>query len=186
MPETGLYRIISAWECLERAQKGDEGAWQELVRRYYPSLLKTTSLITGSMESAKDLVQETFVKMLQTKPKHHQGDVGGYLSTIAYRLALKEKARYQKSRSLDEDELADESASALENVVIEENQKYLIRAIQSLSEEHRDILILRFYGNHSYEKIAELTQLPLGTVKSRIFYAVKSCQEKLRKEGVLE
>jgi RNA polymerase sigma-70 factor (ECF subfamily) len=55
-----------------------------------------------------------------------------------------------------------------------------------LSNEQREILALRYFGGHSYEEIAEITEVPIGTVKSRIFYAIKVCQEKLRERGVFK
>jgi RNA polymerase sigma-70 factor (ECF subfamily) len=59
------------------------------------------------------------------------------------------------------------------------------RALRTLDAEHRDVLVLRFYGGYSYEEIAKIVEAPLGTVKSRIFYAVKSCRETLQQKGVL-
>jgi len=50
-------------------------------------------------------------------------------------------------------------------------------AINNLDNAHRDILLLRFYAGLSYDEIAVLLDIPLGTVKSRIFYAVKSCRD---------
>ena len=80
----------------------------------------------------------------------------------------------------------DSSYTPIEKQIIEEKQKHIFQAISSLPEQQRNILVLRFYGEHSYEEISEILQLLLGTVKSRIFYAVKSCKRKLKEKGVLE
>ena len=177
--------MISDWDCLERARRGDEDAWRLLFQRYHRVLIKLTLLITGSPEAAGDLAQETFIRLLNSQPKHRDGIFKTYLTTIAYRLALKEKRRRERNRNLHDYELADESPSPLEETVRDEQSKHIARAILTLPDHHRDILVLRFYGDHSYEEIAHITKLPLGTVKSRLFYAVKSCQEVLGKRGVL-
>jgi len=56
--------------------------------------------------------------------------------------------------------------------------------MQSLPADQREILALRFFGGHRYEEIARITEVPIGTVKSRIFYAIKTCRETLRNQGV--
>lgn len=117
---------------------------------------------------------------------NQDGNFKSYITTIAFRLALKEKSRLSRSMEINDTYYVDSSSSPIEKQIIEENQKHIFQAITSLSEQQRDILVLRFYGEHSYEEISEITQLPLGTVKSRIFYAVKACRGKLKEKGVLE
>jgi RNA polymerase sigma-70 factor (ECF subfamily) len=143
-----------------------------------------TSLITGSIDSAKDVVQETFVKLFSGKIKHQDGNFKTYITTIAYRLALKEKYRKQRVQNVENISIIDNLSSPIENQIKNENQKFIFNAITSLPKHQREILILRFYGEHSYEEIAKITELPLGTVKSRIFYAVKTCRSKLKEMGV--
>ena len=178
--------MTSDWDCLTRAQGGDETAWQWLIEQHSPPLIKMTLLITGSMSVAQDLVQETFVRLLRYGSKHREGSFKAYLSTIAYRLALKEKKRSQRNLSLDNQTLADPAPSPLKAVLQKERDRHIASAIHSLDEHHKDILILRFYGNHSYEEIAQMTGLPIGTVKSRIFYAVKACRKKLQEKGIFD
>jgi RNA polymerase sigma-70 factor (ECF subfamily) len=178
--------MISDWDCLERARRGDETGWQRLIEQYTPQLIKTALLITGSMVTAQDLVQEAFVRLLRHGSRHREGSLGAYLSTIAYRLALKEKERAQRDRSVDGVILTNPAPSPLEAVLKSERDHLLARAIRSLEEHHRDTLVLRFYGGHSYDEIARIMSLPIGTVKSRIFYAVKECRRLLREKGILE
>jgi RNA polymerase sigma-70 factor (ECF subfamily) len=177
--------MIADWELLERARRGDETSWRELFQRHHRSLVKIAFLITGSMEAAKDLAQETFVRLLRSKIGHTRGSFKGYLSTIAYRLALKEKRRRLRNGGIDGLEIADGNPSPLEATLRDERQRLVAQAMGTLSDDHRDILILRFYGDHSYDEIAQITNVPMGTVKSRMYYAVKACREKLSEKGVL-
>lgn len=176
----------SDWDYFRLAKDGDEKAWNTLFNRYYRYLIKITSLITGSIDAAKDLVQDTFVRIMKAKVKHNEGNFKTYISTVAYRLALREKKHLGRQTDINGMEIHDETVSPLESVIKSERDKYIVRIISSLPDNYKDILVLRFYGEHSYDDIAVITQLPLGTVKSRIFYAVKKCRDKLKAEGIIE
>jgi RNA polymerase sigma-70 factor (ECF subfamily) len=157
-----------------------------LVAEHQARLGALALLVTGSAVTADDVVQETFIRALRAEISHDKGTVEGFLGTIAYRLAVKEAKRVRRNVELDRWDLPDRRQSALDDVLAEERERLVVEAIRALAPEHRDVLVLRFYGGHSYEEIAELLQTPLGTVKSRIFYAVKSCREMLRQKGILE
>jgi len=185
VPENELHKLNPDWENLERARAGDERAWRWLFERYSASLLRMGALITGSADSAKDLVQETFLRVVNHAPERRDGTLRAYLSTIAFRLALKEKERFRRDLHEMGEDLPATDASPLESTVRSEEEREVLKVLTALPETQREILVLRFYGEHSYEEIAQMTGLPVGTVKSRIFYAVKASQKELRKRGVL-
>jgi len=177
--------VNSEWECLARAQRGDDMAWRVLIARHQARLAAIALFVTGSAAAADDVVQETLVRALRARIRHTSGTVRGFLGTIAYRLAVKEAARLKRNVGLDGVDLPGSGANALDLVLTDERDRGVAEAITTLDAEHRDVLILRFYGGHSYEEIAEILGIPLGTVKSRIFYAVKSCRGALKEKGVL-
>lgn len=174
--------MTTDWTLVQRARDGDEAAWRELVCRHRPRLMKLTLLIAGDPAAAEDAVQETFVRLLAYGQAQTKGSFATLAGTIAYRFALKERSRINKHAALDGFDQASDMASPLQTVLNREQDRLLVEALFALDEAHRDILILRFYGGHEYNEIAELTGLPLGTVKSRIFYAVKQCREKMKLE----
>ncbi len=174
------------WNQLGLARRGDESAWRALVERHSPRLLKMVLLITGSHAAAQDIVQETFLDLYHRGPRHSRGSLGGYLSTVAYRMALKEKRRSGNLRALDYAEEPANDPSPLGLTLERERDRAVNEVIQSMEESHRDVLILRFYGGHSYGEIAGICGLPLGTVKSRIFNALKKCRIMLHEKGVTE
>jgi RNA polymerase sigma-70 factor, ECF subfamily len=178
--------VIDDWRCLEMAKGGDEKAWRDLFNRHYPSLVRMTSCITGSIETGQDMAQESFVRLLHVRITHHAGTFTSYLATIAYRLALKERHRISLYRRPDAVLIADESPSPLELAIRDDTDRKIFLVIQSMSVEHREILTLRLIGGHSYEEIARITGIPVGTVKSRVFYAVKECREMLKERGVFK
>ncbi|MBU0517404.1 RNA polymerase sigma factor [bacterium] len=176
--------MSSGWDLWEKARQGDQSAWRCLFRDYYPGLVRLTALLTGSKDAAEDVSQEAFYKLLKVPPRDRRGSIKGYLSTIAYRLALKERQRGLKNQSLTNLDVPAASPSALERAINDETQRQVVQALHSLDEKHRTIVILRFYAEQTYEEIAATTGIPLGTVKSRIFYAVKQCRETLQALGV--
>jgi len=176
--------VIDDWRCLELARTGDENAWREIFRRHYPALVKITSSMAGSVEAGHDIAQEAFVRLLGARINHHEGTLKSFLATTAYRLAVKETHRLRLFRRQEPELMAEESPSPLETLVKDETDRLILRAVQRLPAGQREILTLRFFGGCSYEEIARTTGVPLGTVKSRIFYAVKACREKLKEQGV--
>jgi len=168
------------WEQLELARAGDETAWRMLFQRHYGPLVKMTSCIVGLVDPARDIVQECFVRLLHCKIKHRDGTFRSFLSTMAYRLALKEKGRRNTNRRIGDLDVIDDAPSPLEEAIRNENDRRIVRVIQSLPDHHREIVALRFFSGHSYEEIAVITGIPIGTVKSRIFHAIKSCKVKLQ------
>jgi len=178
--------MSSDWNYLARARNGDEKASVLIFYKYNKSILRMTALITGSIDSAKDIVQETFLRLFNGRINHQEGNFKSYLTTIAYRLALKEKRRVNQNKSVIDEDIQESNSLPEETQIRDETQNNVFQAIHSLQPNHRDILVLRFYGDHSYKEISEIMELPIGTVKSRIFYAVKACGAKLKERGVLE
>ena len=178
--------VEADWNRFFRARAGDEQAWREVVDCYRSRLTALALMITRSPASAEDVVQETFLRSLNAVIDSATGTVHGYLGTIAYRLAVKEARRNQRDTDIFPHDRIDEHPDPMEAMLLRERDRTVARAIQLLPRDHRDVLLLRSYGGHSYEQIANLLDIPIGTVKSRIFNAVKACRETLRKEGVID
>ena len=178
--------MISDWDILRRARDGDESSWRELLRAFQPRLKALAYLITGSVAAAEDIAQETMIKAVASKLRHQEGTLDGFLGTIAYRMAVKESKAQARTADLARLDPPDSTALPLERILKNEQENILARAIRELDYEHGEVLILRFYGNLSHEEIARELDIPVGTVKSRLFYAVKTCRLKLKEKGILE
>jgi len=172
------------WQLLERAIRRDETAWCILSDRYRPRLLGLAFVITSSRAAAEDIAQEAFVTILRKPPRRSADSIMPYLATAAYRLALKEVARRRRLTCMEGVEVVDESAKPFDSIEREEAHREIGSAIRALSAEHREVIALRFQGEMSYEEIAKSLNVPLGTVKSRIFNAVKQCREYLKQKGI--
>jgi RNA polymerase sigma-70 factor (ECF subfamily) len=174
------------WELFFRARGGNEKAWRELVGKFQTRLAALALLITGSAAATDDIVQETFLRAFEAGIRNTAGTVSGYLGTIAYRLALKEVKRLRREADLEGKYLPDDSGNPLESILTRERDRLVAEAIGALDDAHRETLVLRFYGGHSYDEIASILQIPSGTVKSRMFNAVATCRMLLRQKGVLK
>ena len=176
--------MIDDWRIFALARAGDEKAWREIFRRHYPALVRITSSMAGSLEAGHDIAQESFVRLLGARIEHHEGTLRSLLATIAYRLAVKEARRLRLYDRTETARVTDETPSPLEQLVKEDTDRILARVVQRLPLDQREVLTLRFFGECSYVEIAHITGVPVGTVKSRIFYAVKTCRDKLKERGV--
>lgn len=175
--------MTTDWECLDLALDGDEHAWRTLYDRHYGSLVRMASCITGSVETAQDLVQESFIRLLHYAIPHRNGSVQALLTTIAYHLALKENKKRRYHLDADDDEIADESPSPLESTIADETDRTLVRILAALPSHQREIIALRFFAEHSYEEIAEITGIPLGTSNHESFMPSGIVRRDYRREG---
>lgn len=178
---------------LERARAGDESAFGEVVKMYHGRVHAVVYRLVNNEEDAKDLAQQTWVKAWKRLDSYQrEAKFFTWLYRIAVNTALdfmRQKAR-QKEVSVDERAPGEEERETEWPVVTEDTpDRQLGReeirvafqaALQTLSPEHKAALILREVEGRTYREIAEITKSRVGTVMSRIFYARKTIQEKMR------
>ena len=166
---------------IEKSRRGDAAAFDKLVRGYERTIYNTAYRLSGSYDDASDISQEAFVRAWNNL-KSFRGDSA--FSTWMHRIVTnvflddRKKKRSRPTRSLDEvmdlDESSvtrqfeDPSPSPQYLLEGEERQHFLQQAINQLSEAQRVMVVLYHVQGLSYEEIAEITQLPMGTVKSRL------------------
>jgi RNA polymerase sigma-70 factor (ECF subfamily) len=151
---------------------GDENALGELVRRYHSPLYKFLCRFTGDALLADDLTQETFTRLIT-----YRGETPKRFKPWAYTIASNLARDHFRSAHYRYEHLTDfnDDAEGLSddfNFAPDERSE-VVGALAKLSPEHREVLILRFYHDLKLEEIAEVTSMPLGTVKSRLFHALK-------------
>ena len=152
-------------------------AFGELVEKYQARLYNSIAHLFGPRD-AEDIVQDAFVKAFQ-KLNTFRGTSCFYtwLYRIAFNTAVSYQRRQNPTTSLDQkqeamgDHLPDTHDRPDEWLEKKERAEKVQRALRLLNEEHRTILILREYEEMSYETIAELLKVPLGTIRSRLHRA---------------
>ena len=168
---------------IEQAQNGDRNAFGELVRRHYQGVVLVVYRMCGDTGLAEDAAQEAFmrawVNLASYQPK---GCLRNWLYRIAINAALDVLRRKPEEKLEDEEALRmpDQEANP-ETALIEKEQVVLLQqAMKSLSEAARTVLILREYGRLSYQEIASVLDVPVGTVMSRLNYARNRLREIMR------
>ncbi len=174
-------------QLVEATLGGDRQAFGHLVLRYQDRLFNTLFRVLGSRDDAQDVVQEALVQAF-VKLDSFRGDAKFYtwLYRIAMNLALSHRRRRRPTDSLDaaKDNLGAEPVSqqpaAAQDLIQRERAEQLQQALLTLKEQHRQILVLRELEECSYETIAEILELPVGTVRSRLFRARIQLKEQLQ------
>ena len=155
---------------LRRAQRGDQRAWRDLIERYQqPVQSLIWRLLAGrARHRVEDLTQETFVRVLRALPRFDPGGTASLLTwilTIATRMTLNELRRPEPA-GLDREPIGGERADA------DAERKRLGNAIAggvaALPDAQRAVLVLREYHDLDYAEIADVLELDVGTVKSRL------------------
>lgn len=166
---------------LRRAQRGDQRAWRDLIDRYQqPVHALIYRLLTGrARHRVEDLTQETFVRVLRALPKFDPAgpaSLSTWILTIATRMTLNELRRPEPAGLEREPEAA-------ERADVDAERRRLGAAIASgvaqLPDQQRAVLVLREYHDLEYAEIADVLELDVGTVKSRLSRARAALREHL-------
>ena len=159
---------------IEGCLKGEQGAWETLVNTYSKRVFNLAYQFCGSYQEAEDLTQDIFLKLHGVLPKFDSSkSFAAWLLTLAknHLIDVYRKSKWEKANRDDfEDVLyrAESKSNPERDLVRAERQKMLWKALDGLTPETRMAVILRDIQGKAYEEVAEILDLPLGTVKSRI------------------
>lgn len=168
---------------VKEAIGGDERAYKKLVAKYERALYFHILKMIKNREQVDDLVQETFVKAFDNLNTYSTSYA---FSTWLYRIATNHTIDYLRKKklqtlSIDEPvktrdgdmqmQLEDESAGTDRNIIRKQRQKIVQEAIEELPKKYRKVIEMRHMEEKSYQEIADVLDLPLGTVKAHIFRA---------------
>ena len=179
------------------AKKGDQDAFSRLVEANQNKIYSLALRMTGSPEDGADLAQEAFLRAWRSLPSfQEESSFSTWLYKLTSNLCIdflrKEKRRKAvvTTVSLDDDqdesppvEVPDHRFTPEAEVERRELRAAMSRALKTMSEEHRQILILREVEGLSYTEIAQLLDVEEGTVKSRLARARISLRNILQKDG---
>lgn len=180
--------VHSDRDLVERARRGDADAFGMLVVRHQDRIYTAVLRFCGDAEDARDIVQKAFLNAWR-RMASFKGDSA--FSTWMYRIAFNESVSFRRAggsrrhRTLEgrDGESAVEPADDRrpgDRLDSEENRAKVQEALNQLDPEERKILILKELEDRSYEEIAEILEVPKGTVRSRLFRARESLRERLK------
>jgi RNA polymerase sigma-70 factor (ECF subfamily) len=169
------------------ARGGVGAAFEALVRRHQARMLRVAARYLGRPSLAPDVVQNTFLEVYKGLPRYQaRGRFGSYV----YRVLLNQcrmagRSAKHESRALDQvaEQATDGGKATDEEILTRERQRDLDRAVGRLSDKLRSVVLLRYTAGFDYAKIAATLDVPLGTVKRRMFDALKVLQESLEEEA---
>lgn len=183
---------------VERASRGDEIAFSELVNRHYRRVVRVAYGLLKDHHDAEDVVQDAFARV-HVRLKDFEGASAFYtwLYRIVVNLSIDLMRKKRRERRVDvEDEAAREALTTgrelwprydASNPGVSAERKQLggqlRKALDELPEIHQAVILLRELEGFSYEEIAETLQIKKGTVMSRLFHARRGMQEQLASFG---
>lgn len=181
-------------ELIRKAKQGDMAAFEELLLRHEKIVYNLAFRMMNHSEDAKDISQEVFLKAYRSLANF---DERSAFSTWLYRIThntcidemrkRKGKQNYSLEAELENEEgsmqrqIADEGDTPEESMLRSEQKSEILQALDTLSEEHKAAIILRDVKGLSYDEIAEILEVSLGTVKSRISRARNQLKNEILK-----
>jgi RNA polymerase sigma-70 factor (ECF subfamily) len=170
---------------VRRCLAGDAAAWEEIVQRYHRRIYNLCYRFSGSPDDAQDLTQEVFIKMYRTLSSYEagRGAFMTWVTTMTRNLLVDHFRKGKQDRMTDSldsapsdhedamplsDRIEDKGLPPDAGVQSRETREAVHRALQKLSPELREAVILRDLQDMDYREIASVLRVPEGTVKSRI------------------
>jgi len=170
---------------VRRCIAGDAAAWEELVQRYHRRIYNICYRFAGSADDAQDLTQEVFIKMYRTLSTYdmERGAFMTWVTTMARNLLVDHFRKTKQDRVTDSldvapseredamplsEQLPDTAAAPDARAQSQQVGETVHRALQKLSPDLREAVILRDLQDMDYKEIATVLKVPEGTVKSRI------------------
>ena len=188
---------INDVDLVARALKGREDSFEELVRRYQRPIVAYVYRMIGDYDLALDGTQEVFIKVYNSLDRYNsEYKFSTWIYRIAHNVAIDHLRRTTGAHSASlhtidsegdelERPLADRDHISPEvKTELSERRETIEAAVQTLPPAYRELILLRHAHDMSYDEIAEVTGLPLGTVKNRIFRARACVRERLVERGI--
>lgn len=185
---------VSDRDLVATAVSGIDGSFEELVRRYQRPISAYVYRMVGNYESALDLTQEIFIKVYNSLRRYR---AEFKFSTWIYKIAHNAAVDHLRRNSTREQSLVAGSDGETFDLPIEsarltpeqeserrERRTEIESVIRALPSNYRELIILRHSQDLSYEEIVEVTGLPLGTVKNRLFRAREMMRQQFVDKGI--
>ncbi len=191
---------LSDEQLMARFQRGELRAFEELLERHRGGVFRFILRFVGQRETAEDLLQEVFLRLVAKKLSFAQrAKFTTWLYTIARNQCIDHlrRARHRKTASLDQalnpgaegevrlmDRIPAKAKGTDQQAHEHRLRKNISQAVGELSDEQREVFLMREEGGLAFDEIAGIVGAPLNTVKSRMRYALRALKTNLQAQGV--
>jgi len=180
-------KSLTDGELIQTAIRGREDGFEELVRRYQRPITGYIYRMLNNYDASLDVTQEVFIKVYNSLERYSSEYK---FSTWIYRIAHNAAIDYMRRNSVNQQSIEAENADGTYQLQIESPQpnpeqerersewrREIETVVKCLPQVYRELILLRHAQDLSYDEIAEVTNLPLGTVKNRLFRAREMMRE---------
>ncbi len=182
---------------IKEALEGNQRAYDELIKKYRGSVYNLVYRMIENRQEAEDIVQETFIKAFNALITFNEEFA---FSTWLFKIATNNcidtlRKRKLQTYSLDTPvqtkdgevsrDFADERYSPEQSTISSESTSIILDSVESLPKKYQLVINMRHKEDRSYEEISELLEIPIGTVKARIFRAREILKRKLKERGYI-
>jgi len=181
---------------IKKIRKGNKAAFEELMRKYNRKIFNFVIRMVRNDEVAVELTQDFFIKIYTVIDKYNfEYKFSTWAYRICYNLVIDHIRKNQiQIESLDNDTVSQKEIVSSENYVKdvgfrilsdEEVKTHLWKLVDGIPLKFREVILLRYIQELKYEEIADISGLPVGTVKNRIFKAKEMLKQEIEKDGML-
>ncbi len=173
--------VINDVEIIEKVKEGNPEEFEKIITKYSKMVYSIAYRLLRDAEEARDLSQDVFLRAFRFINKYNpEFKMSTWLVRIAYNL-YKDRFKTKKVHIVNQISFGDDDSNKsyeeqfidgsprpdekIENAV---KSEYIISVINKLPVNYKMVITLYFWGDHSYEEIAEIMEIPVGTVKSRL------------------
>jgi RNA polymerase sigma-70 factor (ECF subfamily) len=168
-------------QLITQAQKGDNTALSMLFQQHYSFLIKYLTKVTMNVQTAEDLTQEALMRCMEKLHLYNgRSKFSTWLITIATRLYIDELRKKRRERRWQEDE-HNQTLRSIQWQLTRQGGEWpdVLNALHALPYDIRVPIILKHYYGYTQEEIADMLEVPAGTIKSRIHYGLKNLRKEL-------
>jgi RNA polymerase sigma-70 factor (ECF subfamily) len=188
--QAGAYSPLSDEILLGQIGQGDQQAFSQLYLRYQPRLVKYCArVLRDDVAQAADLVDEAMFDVWRSAESFAgRSKPSTWIYSIARNKMISWLRKTSEVSLEDEsilESLVDPSANPHEELAMDDMKQHLLRLMDQLTEEHREVIKWTYFEDKSVKEVAELLDISENTVKTRMFYARKRLAQLLEKAGIV-
>lgn len=166
-------------QLIKKALSGNDNAWLKIVKRYEKAVYNYGIRMTGNTEDALDLMQEVFISVYRNLATFRsEGSFKGWLFRIASYRCVEFYRKKRPTQGLDDapEQVCDQPLPE-QMLLMNQSNKQLIGALQQLPLAQRAVLELKFFGQFTFDEIAQQLDVSSNTVKSRLYSALEKLKQ---------